>query len=319
MATPDFRDQSLLRVISVGVAAENKLLNSRVVEVVLSEQQSFINGEIKSDFKTETAKGVDAYGNPFEVTVNLANTVSATWFGDGTNRATPPDLRRGDRVEILQYAEVDKFYWRARPLPGTSTRKLETVTHFFSNTQDESDNTPSAANSWFQEVSTHNKTWTTKTNKNDGEAYEYTQQIDAKNGNVVLSADDVGNYVQMNSKDSIIELVNAMGSFLHLDQGKAHLNADNIVFTAKSKIQIQCGGSSISITPGAMDVNVAATTWKGNIGLTGAITVEGGGSFTVNSSADFQGDIKHKGVDVGKDHTHFVNGIQTDTAIVTAK
>lgn len=317
MATPDFRDQSLLRVISVGVAAENKALNSPEVEVVLSEQQSFINGEIKSDFKTDTAKGVDAYGNPFEVSVNMANTVLATWFGDGTNRATPPDLRRGDPVEILQYAEVDKFYWRARPIPGTSTRKLETVTHFFSNTQDENDNSPSAKNSWFQEVSTHNKTWTTKTNKNDGEAFEYTQQIDAKNGNVVLAADDVGNYVQMNSKDGVIELANAEGSFIHIDKGKIVLNADQIIVQAKSKLQLLTTAAEMKAS--TFDVTIGNTTWKGNIGLTGGITVEGGGSFTVQSSADFNGDIKHMGVAIGKDHTHFVNGIQTDTAIVTAK
>lgn len=324
MAAPEFRDQSLLRVISIGVAAENKSPGSDTVEVVLSEQQTFINGEIRSDFKTDTAKGVDSLGNPWQVSVNMANTVTASWFGDGTNRITSPDIRRGDPIEILQYAEVDTFYWRAIPTPGKSVRKLETVTHFYSNTQDEGDNTPTAENSWHSEVNTHKKVWTTvKTNKNDGEAFAYTQQFDAKNGNAVLGADDDGNYVQMNSKDGIIEIANAVGSFIHLDKGKIILSADEVIIKAKSKFQTTTteathNSTSSEYTSTSWNVSVSETTWKGNIGMTGGISVEGGGSFKVNSPADFMGDIKHKGVAIGKDHKHFVNGLQTDTNIVTA-
>lgn len=325
MAAPDFRDQSLLRVISVGVAAENKLRDSRDVEIVLSEQQTFVNGELRSDFSTQTAKGVDAYDNPFEVSVNMCNTVRATWFGDGTNRITPPDLRRGDRVEILQYGEVDKFYWRARPVPGQSARKLETVTHFYSNTRDENDNTPTAENSWHSEVNTHDKVWTTvKTNKNDGEAFAYTQQFNAKEGVAVVAADDAGNYMQVNSKDSIIELENAHGTFIHLDKGKCIISADEVIILAKDKFQTTTTTANheskqSTYKSATWGVEVANTAWKGNIGMTGGITVEGGGSFKVDSTADFNGDIRHNGVGIGKDHTHFVNGIQTDTAVVTAK
>jgi hypothetical protein len=316
MASIPMRDLSLLRVISVGTVAENKELDSDKVEIVLSEQRSFLDGEIKSDFSSDTAKGVDASGKAFEVTVHMCNTINAEWIGDGTNRISAPDVRRGDRVEVLQYAEVDRFFWRALPTTGSSVRKLETVVHAYSNTQDENDNSPTAANSWHSEVNTHSKVWTlAKTNKNDGEAYAYIQQIDAKAGNVVLSADDVGNYVQMNSKDSHIEIANASGSQVSVNKRVITLSADTIILDAKKMIQMNSASA---------EVKIAETNWTGNtkmtgnLSMTGGISVEGGGSFTVNSNADFQSGINHQGVDIGKDHKHQVYGTNSISGIVVA-
>lgn len=310
MAPPDFRDQSMLRVISVGVAAENKLRNSAEVEVVISEQLTFINGELKSDFKTDVAKGVDSKGKPFEVSVNMANTVNAEWLGDGTNRITPPDLRRGDSVEILQYGEVDKFYWRAKPIPGQSVRKLETVTQTYSNTRDENDNKPTAANSWYSEVNTHDKIWTSiQTNKNDGEDFAYTQQVNAKEGNFVVAADDAGNYIQLNSKEQLLEFANALNSYIHLDKGKLILEADEVIIN---------GRKSIAITAPKATVTITNTKWAGEIGLNGGMAVEGGTGFNCKSAAKFTGDIRHMGVGIGKDHKHRVIKEGQDTNIVTA-
>ncbi len=323
MANPDFRDQSLLRVISVGVAAENKERNASICEVVISEQSTFINGEIKSDFKTDTASGVDAYGNAFTVTVNTANSVTAEWLGDGTNRVTAPDLRRGDRLEVLQYGEVDRFFWRARPMPGQSVRKLETVIQSYSNTRDEEDNVQSAKNSWYSEVNTHDKVWTTvQTNKNDGEPYAYTQQVDAKSGNMVLGADDVGNFVQLNSRDTLIEIQNAMNSFMHLDNGKLILEADEIIINGRKSFTVKTpkatyNEDNVTIKSSTWNANIGDTKWAGNINLNGSMNVEGGGGFNCSSTAKFTGDISHNGVNIGHLHTHMVVKEGRDSLQVT--
>lgn len=324
MGAPDFRDESMLRVISIGVAAENKLRDSPDVEVTISEQLTFINGEIKSDYKTDTARGVDASGNAFEVSVNMANTVVATWLGDGTNRITSPDVRRGDRVEILQYGEVDKFFWRARPIPGQSVRKLETVTQAYSNTRNEEDNTPNAENSWFSEVNTHEKVWTAiKTNKNDGEPFAYTQQVNAKEGNMVVGADDAGNYMQINSKDTLLEIANAANSFIHWDKGKLILEADEIILNGRKSLSVTTPKASykedaVTIKSNTWNADVGTTTWKGTFNINGSVNVEGGSGFTCNSTASFMGDISHQGVGIGKNHRHMVIREGQDTNIVSA-
>lgn len=294
MSVHDLRDHSLFRMVSLGVVAENKLRSSDVIEVTLQEIHPFINGEIRADITTDTVSGVNSMDHSFSVSVNMSNTVTAKWKGDGTNRITPPDVRRGDVVEVWQYGEVNIYYWTIRSNPGVkNVRKLETVTNAYSNTRDENDNTPTAENSWFDEVNTHDKLWTlAKTNKKDGEPFAYVVQINAKDG-VIVMADDAGNYFQMDSKEQRLELVNSHGSSFDLHKGKLTIKCEDLEIDASNSITTKTKTAThttntTTYKASNWNVQVSQTAWQGNIGQTGNFSGSGG-SMTYTGVSTFTG------------------------------
>lgn len=294
MSVQTLRDHSLFRLVSLGYVAENKLRTSSEIEVTMTEIHPFVNGELRANVETKTASGVDARGNAFNVTVHMANTIKATWKGDGTNRITPPDVRRGDPVEIWQYGEVNKYYWVVRDDPSKkNVRKLETVITTFSNTRDENDNEPNAKNSWYSEVNTHDKVWTLlQTNRNDGEPFAYSVQVDAKTGTLVL-ADDDGNFVQINSKEQHIELINSYGSEFHLKKGKVLVICEDFEVQASNSIKTTTKTAthetvSTNYKSSSWSVQVPTTTWQGNITQSGNFS-GAGGSMTYTGTSVFNG------------------------------
>lgn len=269
------------RLISVGYIAENKSRQTNDVEVSLIELTPIINGELKGDIVTDICQGTDSKGNHFSATVKMANTVIATWKGEGTNRLTSPDVRRGDRVNIYRYGNNDKYYWEPLEHVGESVKKRETVTHTFSNTIDEKDNKPSSENSYVQEVSTHDKLVTLiQTSKSDGEKFKYTIQVNTKD-NVIVLADDAGNFIQIDSNDSHIVMQNANGSLLE-------------VF--KDDINVKCKGT-VKIEAGKL-VDIKATDTK--INSTTTIT----GITSIDGNTSIKGNVRNNGVNIGSDHVH---------------
>ncbi len=106
----DSKSESAYRLISIGYVAENKLRTEHTVEISLTELSPMLNGELKSNVDTINFDGLDAKGNPYAGQVNISNTIMATWKGGLGNRISSPDVRRGDRVEIYQFGNTDKYY-----------------------------------------------------------------------------------------------------------------------------------------------------------------------------------------------------------------
>lgn len=295
------KQDSQFKLISVGIVAENKLRTTRDVEVSLSEALPFIQGELVSGFTTETVDGVDPSGATQSFKVQLSNTIKAQWKGDGTNRVTAPDVRRGDKVMIYQYGDTDQYFWEVHTGTETNVRRRETVVTAFSNTVDETQTELTPDNAWVQEVNTHDKHITIKTNKSDGEKFAYTAQINAKDGNVVV-ADDIGNYIQMSSADQTIELETSSGARVEINKKNITLTCDNFTLNAAGEVTIK-GRSG--------NVQIPNTTWKGNLSLTGNMAATGGGgggSYTFNGNVVTTGGLTNNGKNVGSTHTH--NGVQ---------
>lgn len=209
-------DQSLFHIYTIGRAAANRKLSSPILEVYPIEHFGYLDGEVNSDPTTTKASGVDANGKAYTTSVTTTNSIAATWIQWGSNRATPPDIRRGERVLLWRYADTDQYYWTALGMDDY-LRKLETVVYAFSDTKDESVKVLTPENSYYLEVSTHKKLVTFSTAKSDGEPYAYTFQFDTANGRVTL-ADDVGNYVELDTKNTSITLENADDSKVVLDR-----------------------------------------------------------------------------------------------------
>ena len=119
-------DQSLFHVYTIGRAASNRKLSSPLLEVYPIEHFGYLDGEINSDPTTTKASGVDANGKAYTTSVTTTNSIQATWIQWGSNRTTPPDVRRGERVLLWRYADTDQFYWTTLGMDDY-LRRLETV------------------------------------------------------------------------------------------------------------------------------------------------------------------------------------------------
>ena len=241
--------QSNFHVYSLGVVAANKKLDSDLAYIYPTEVTSFTEGELTAEsFSAETG-GVDREGNEYQLSVEENASLEAKWLPLGnTNRRTPPDVRRGERVLLWRNADTDQFYWTSMGLDD-HLRKLETVVYSVSDTRDESKDSTHPDNSYSMEFCTHTKQVTLRTVKEDGEPFAYTFQFNAKDGGVVLT-DDVGNYIELDSADTVIRLENRMGTHLYLDKKDILAFAPNeINMEASNRILFTCGSSTIEMTP----------------------------------------------------------------------
>lgn len=273
---------SNLRLVSLGKVAENKPMSSNKILVIPIEPLSMLDGELKSNPTKIISSGLDAQGKNYETSVLSDNAVEAEWYpaGDG-NRLSSPDVRRGERVELYQYADTDKFYWKAVGA-DSDKRKLETAVWGFSGTQDESKDSTDKENLYWFEVSTHNGTITLHTSKQNGEFTTYAIQINAKEGRILI-ADDLGNEIDFNSKDTCIQIKNADNTNFELNKQDINLECEGTL-TAKigRDVNIKAGGS----------INLKA----GSKILLDAPDTEITGNLKVGGTSQFSGSMQANGI-----------------------
>lgn len=306
--------ESKLKLYSFGLVAVNKPLTSKSIEVTPMEDLNMVDGEITDNLNEGVVKGQDASGGKFEAKVQGSATVTAEWLPFSSNRKTPPDVRRGEKVAIWQFADSDKYWWSELEYEA-KLRKLETVVWMFSNTQKEDeDATPETT--YFIEISTHTKQIHVHTSKNDGEPYSYDIQLNTKDGNFRIQ-DDIENVFYLDSKAKRLVLNNAVGSFLDVNDKNVFLHAvENIKMTAGNDISMTSQTingkaekttyttpqftSTAKMTVGdSLGVGTGITTGEtgsgGNLQLNGDIRIEGSltiiGDIQSNGSARFIGSV----------------------------
>lgn len=233
---------SSFKIASIGKVAENKLLSSKVISVVLIEKLNLINNELRSTPESIEATGEDHRGQAFGTNIAVDNVVEATWLPFGTNRKTAPDVRRGERVLVWSNGDADKYYWTTTGLDD-DLRKLETVLWCFSANPSEAINGHDFDNCYFLEVSTHTKAVTFQTAIKNGEPFQYLFQFNTGEGNVVLQ-DDIGNMFELDSGEKRFSLHNAAHSKFDMKAGK-------ISIEAPEELSITVGGTRMVFTPGA--------------------------------------------------------------------
>lgn len=280
--------ESKFHMYSLGVAADNLVSGSNELEVCPIERLGFLDGEITSDTESFEDSGVDADGNKYTVKVESGNSLKAKWFPFGSNRSTPPDIRRGMRVMIWKYADGDIYFWTDTGLDQKLFRK-ETVVYVWSNTETDVEQlTPE--NSWFLKISTHEKIATFATNKSDGESHAIMFQVNIKDSSTFLK-DDIGSYFELDPLAKKLELKTAGGSLVSLIDRNIKIEApENIILKAKS-VRIQ----------------------GENAYLESANTFIQGAKLMVKAAADFLSAIKNNGKSIGSDHKHRSNSPGTPT------
>lgn len=213
---------SQLQIFSYGVAASNKELSSHDLEITPMEQASLVNGELTQAATEDTVSGKDADGASFEASTNTSATVTARWLPFSSNRKTPPDIRRGEKVAIWRFGDADKYYWSELEYEA-KLRKLETVVYSYSNTQVEDEEATSETTYYF-EISTHTKVIKVHTSQSDGEPFGYDIVLNTKDGNFTIM-DTIENYFRLDSQEHQLILSNADKSYFEINKEDINLYA----------------------------------------------------------------------------------------------
>jgi len=248
-------------------------------EIIPTEWIGMRDGEMTQnatvmEYETKDQDGVSVKG-----AIVGTNTIKAQWLpGACSNRLTPPDVRRGVRVEILQAADEDKYYWRDMGLDH-GLFKLETIIIGISNTQNENANSLAPENMYWIEFSTHSKRLAFCTSKSDGEPFLYEMYFDTKKGEFNLT-DDVGNLINLVSALSLIHLQNDKGTFVKLDKKDIKMFApQDLIANVTRDLKITTGnngtvniGKSFKLTAGTdVLIDGGGSTYKstaGNVAIT---------------------------------------------------
>lgn len=240
---------SKLVLYSYGVVAANKPLSSMNIEVTPMEDVTMVNGELTDNLNTTNVKGFDADGAAYETIVRDSVTVTARWLPFSSNRKTAPDVRRGEKVAIWKFADADKYYWSSLEYEA-KYRKLETVIYAFSNTQVEGDDATSD-NTYFIEISTHNKLIHLHTSTSDGEPYGYDFLLNTKEGNFQIR-DTIENIIFLDSPSKRIVMKNAAESFIDL-------HAENLFINVVGNMVTRVGGNMTTTVVGDYTLNAEAS------------------------------------------------------------
>lgn len=264
--------ESIFKLYSIGLVAENKPRNDRFVNVVLVEDSAGLDGEITFNPQEHRVKGRDKDGNPYEVVTTMDVSLNCEWLPSGTNRITPPDVVRGELVEVFRLGDTDQYYWRTMGLRD-NLRTLETVIFAFSATPSFEGKPLSLDRCYFLEVSTHDKLVTFSTAKANGEPFVYTAQFNTAEGQFILN-DDIGNQFELLSRERILKLFNADGSFVDINKKKITINADE-------QIQFICGGTTTVMQPDS----IASKTTTHKVTTGGSVWTQVGGGITAVTPA----------------------------------
>lgn len=229
---------------SLGVAAENKSLNSRHLAVSPTERSSALDGEITFNPQDKVFSGFDKAGDAYELKVTEDVSIEAEWLPFGSNRVTPPDVRRGEPVMIYRMADTDRYYWRCLGLRD-DLRRLETVIYAFNANPDEGNNGIDLNNCYFFEISTHTKQVTVGTSQANGEPFGYGIQLDTGEGKFTLE-DTIGNIFHLDSARVLWEIINSDQTHVRLDRKNVYVKADeNIEMEAGNSIMMRAGNSML--------------------------------------------------------------------------
>lgn len=215
--------KSALHFYSLGLAAENKRMDSNELNVFPMEAMNAFDGELRVNPQELHTKAVDGSGNSLQFKVMTDTVLTADWLPLDGNKLTAPDMRRGEEVEIWRLGDSDTYYWRSHAT-RLGQRTLETAIWAWAAQPDITDDKRNAENSYFLEISTHGKHVTFSTSQKNGEPFGYTLQFNTKDGKVVLE-DQTGNTIYLDSAARVIRLLNSTKSEIAINDKDIYMRA----------------------------------------------------------------------------------------------
>lgn len=198
----------------VGIVAEDKEYNSKELKVYVQEILPFMTN-IGDYTEQQNVKLTDILQDKeLEKTVKNTNIIITEYFDLFTNRQGPPDMRKGEQVFIMRYADTDKYYWYPMGRDD-NLRRLERFRLAVSDNK-EIQKELNDDNTYFIEMDTlHGKHILLSTSKSDGEKYRYFIRVDSITNSVKIF-DDSGNEIILESDVPRIRAKNRDGTFIDL-------------------------------------------------------------------------------------------------------
>ncbi len=293
--------KSLLHYYSMAIVAENAVVGSKDIVVLPIEMFPYFDGELKEEVGEEVHKGVDAADRPYTIKVKTKRTIPATWWQfASTHRDTAPNVRKGERVLIWQYADTDEYRWASLG-EDDGLRRLETILWLFSGTKDENVTKLTTDNSYSAYVSTHDKVIRILTTKKDGEPYAYTIEIETKSGKVTIK-DDIGNE---------FFLVSAKNQWCAINKDKSKMEIIGTIMNLETSSEINLKTKTWNIETDTTNFNAKTLNQKtSTTNITTSTVNEKTSSYTATiGSYNFTGgSIKHDGIKIDKTHKHATAG-----------
>lgn len=246
----DAKTSSIFTLYSIGYVTVNKERKSRKLQCLPVESATATDGETTHNPVESILKGTDKDGNVFEVKGTQSRDIECEWLPNEDNRATPPDMRRGELVEIYRVGNTNQYYWSCMGFKN-NLRTREHVVWLFGASPEEGGSGLSFDKCYSLIFSPLDGYISIKTTKANGEPFAYTFQINTKNG-ICGWQDDVGNFIELNSKESRIKLRNVDNSFLSIEKQWIDMNADKY-------IKFTVGGTTMELTPEAISTNTTTT------------------------------------------------------------
>ena len=274
---------SELKPYSLGIVAVNKKPTSDTIEVSPTEKVPMMSGELTDNVNDFAVSAQDANGVAYSENLQNTVTISAKWLPAGnTNRKTPPDVRRGETVQILQFSDSDKYYWMTLH-DWSELRRLETVIYAYSaNPDDKNPNTND--NMYYIEISSHKRLIHLHTSTANKEVTEFDIQLNTGDG-FLLIQDGLGNKFYLDAKDHELFYKNVEGSTVSVNKKDISIEA---VETLTMKAKTFKGEFETMETTAVAKTHKGPYAQKGNFTLTGAL----GGQMTVGSANTlFSGDF----------------------------
>jgi len=276
-----------------GVAVEDLKPGSKILKISCPE---LLMGVTAGSVDAGIAKGAVSLRNrdnkPISAQITSANHIVAVWDGQ-SNQQTPPQIKRGEAVDVLKQRDTDKFTWSSaglgRDVRRTDAHVIEVAARNTKSTETkELDDT----NSYGVRIDSENKIIMLKTSKDNGEVCAFNATFNTATGEFYLSDDSEspGNRIYLN--------VGANGGTpifqVNLKSGTTlNFAGDNGSIVVKDKLEIKAGKRIVIDSPlfvlnvakaGSVIINAAnvainasgsAVLAAAALGLNGATKVKG--------------------------------------------
>lgn len=311
--------------IGLGLVAENKAIGSKIVLYKPAEDNPLSPGDLVSENKRLESKFKDSKGIEQTAVININSARPAVWLADDTFRITAPDVRRGEKIKLYQYADKDEIYWKEFG-DGKSKRRGETIVigasariNMGDSTKDE--NESMVEEHYRMEFSGHKRIINIATSKANKEVSVYTLLFDGGNGQISLG-DAEGNEFTLDTVKKRWALRNNEGSYIVLDKKNIMIGCEESLFMQSEKqIALKTNKfflQAVEIFIEAKTIKSKATTWdhEGNFNLLGDWSFTGTGKATgglsVSENITTQADVRAGNISlIG--HLHRAQGESANT------
>nr|DAN24521.1 MAG TPA: central spike protein [Caudoviricetes sp.] len=290
--------------------------NGNIIKVNITDLFPLMKGHITDNPIPMKVKYKDALGREVISTGTHNNNIECIYFSTDTYRKTPPDVQRGEQVWVWQQGD-GKWYWEPCNKDSLSSRRLETVVQAVNADKPTGKDSGQfgADNTYYTEVSSHNKTYTISTSAANGEVTSYLFQINGEKGSMILQ-DGMGNFVEINSAAGKVWMKNQNGCMFKMEKNNIEVKAidnynlnvgkdytievgGNMTIKVGGNMNVDIGGSHSHKVGGTTTVDCSSTTFTGEVNIQKGLNVSGksslGGGGSVTGNLDISSNLSASG------------------------